>query len=413
MKLFLIIVFAITPVSQSQHETAAVVRTGIDVLVENNFSILKGKRVGLITNPTGATAGLVSAVDVFAHSNQVKLVALFGPEHGVRGDVAAGSRVDSFVDSATGIPVYSLYGKTTKPTEEMLKGIDVLVYHIQDIGVRSYTYINTMAKAMAAAAEHGIEFVVLDRPNPLTGNTIEGNVLDMKFKSFVGMFPIPYVYGMTCGELAAMMNNEGWLEGGKKCKLSVVTMEGWKRSMWWEDTGLQWVPTSPHIPNAATALFCAATGIIGELDGLSVGVGYTLPFQLVGATWIDAAKLAQELNGRNIPGVYFRPIVYTPFYGAMQGKQVSGVQVYFLDRNEVDLVSLQLYIVQTIDELYPARDVFVHSDSSRIKMFDNVMGTDAVRIALEQKVPVAAIIAGWKKEVDAFLPLRNKYLLYE
>jgi len=413
MKLFLIFVFAITPVFQSQHETASIVRTGIDVLVENNFSILKGKRVGLITNPTGATAGLVSAVDVFAHSNQVKLVALFAPEHGVRGDVAAGSHVDSFVDSATGIPVYSLYGKTTKPTAEMLKGIDVLVYDIQDIGVRSYTYINTMSRAMAAAAEHGIEFVVLDRPNPLTGNTIEGNVLDMKFKSFVGMFPIPYVYGMTCGELATMMNNEGWLEGGKKCKLSVVTMEGWKRSMWWEDTGLQWVPTSPHIPNAATALFCAATGIIGELDGLSVGVGYTLPFQLVGATWIDAAQLAQDLNGKNIPGVYFRPIVYAPFYGAMQGKQVSGVQIYLLDRSEVNLVNIQLHIVQTINALYPARDVFVHSDSSRIKMFDNVMGTDAVRIALEQRVPAAAIIAGWKKQVDAFLPLRNKYLLYE
>jgi uncharacterized protein YbbC (DUF1343 family) len=160
-------------------------------------------------------------------------------------------------------------------------------------------------------------------------------------------------------------------------------------------------------------LFCAATGIIGELDGLSVGVGYTLPFQLVGATWIDAAQLAQELNGKNIPGVYFRPIIYTPFYGAMQGKQVNGVQIYLLDRSEVNLVSLQLYIVQMINELYPARDVFVHSDSSRIKMFDNVMGTDAVRIALEKKVPAAVIIADWKKEVDAFVPLRNKYLLYE
>jgi uncharacterized protein YbbC (DUF1343 family) len=413
MKFFLFLLFAITPVSLSQLEIVPVVRTGIDVLVENNFSILKGKRVGLITNPTGVTTGLVSAVDVFAHSDQMTLVALFGPEHGVRGDASAGSRIDSYIDSATGIPVYSLYGKTTKPTAEMLKGIDVLVYDIQDIGVRSYTYINTMAKAMAAAAEHGIEFVILDRPNPLTGNTIEGNVLDTKFKSFVGMFPIPYVYGMTCGELATMLNNEGWLEGRRKCKLTVVTMQGWKRSMWWEDTGLQWVPTSPHIPNAATALFCAATGIIGELDGLSVGVGYTLPFQLVGATWIDAAQLAQELNGKNIPGVYFRPIIYTPFYGAMQGKQVNGVQIYLLDRSEVNLVSLQLYIVQMINELYPARDVFVHSDSSRIKMFDNVMGTDAVRIALEKKVPAAVIIADWKKEVDAFVPLRNKYLLYE
>ncbi len=413
MKLFLLFFFAYPFPLQAQHETVPPVRTGIDVLIENKFSVLQGKRVGLITNPTGVTAGLSSAVDVFAHSNQVKLVALFGPEHGVRGDAAAGSRVDSYVDSATGLPVYSLYGKTTKPTQEMLKGIDVLVYDIQDIGIRSYTYIATMAKAMSAAAEHGIEFVVLDRPDPLTGNAVEGNVLDPKFKSFVGMFPIPYVYGMTCGELATMLNNEGWLEGGTKCKLTVVAMEGWNRSMWWEDTGLQWVPTSPHIPNAATALFCAATGILGELDGLSVGIGYTLPFQLVGAPWIDAAQLAHELNGINIQGVYFRPTVYTPFYGAMQGKQVNGVQIYFLDRSKVNLVNIQLYIVQAINGLYPARDIFNHSDSSRIKMFDNVMGTDAVRIALQQKVPAASIIAGWKKEIDSFMRIRNKYLLYE
>ncbi len=207
--LFLFLSFTFTSASLSQHDPAHVVRTGLDVLVENNFSILKDKRVGLITNPTGVTASLVSAVDVFARSNQIKLVALFAPEHGLRGDAAAGSRVDSYVDSATGLPVYSLYGKTTKPTSEMLKGIDVLVYDIQDIGIRSYTYINTMAKAMSAAADHGIEFVILDRPNPLTGNIIEGNVLDTKFKSFVGMFPIPYVYGMTCGELATMLNAEG------------------------------------------------------------------------------------------------------------------------------------------------------------------------------------------------------------
>jgi len=413
MKFFLFLFFAISSASQSQDRLKPAVKTGIDVLVESNFSALKGKRIGLITNPTGVTGGLVSAVDIFAHSHEVKLVALFAPEHGVRGDFTAGARVDSYIDSATGVPVYSLYGKTTKPAAEMLEGVDVLVYDIQDIGVRSYTYINTMAKAMAAAAEHGIEFVILDRPNPLTGNAIEGNVLDTKFKSFVGMFPIPYVYGMTCGELATLLNNERWLEGGRKCDLHVVTMEGWKRSMWWEDTGLQWVPTSPHIPNAATALFCAATGIIGELDGLSVGIGYTLPFQLVGAQWIDAPSLAQELNSQNIPGVYFRPIIYTPFYGAMQGKRVNGVQIYLLNRDEVDLVSLQLYIVQTINGLYPAKDVFVHSDSSGIKMFDNVMGTDAVRIALEKGVPAAAIISSWKKDVKTFMDVRKKYLLYK
>jgi len=412
-KFFFFLILAATAASQTPHEPAPAVRTGIDVLVENDFSILKGKRVGLITNPTGVTAGLISAADIFSHADQLKLVALFGPEHGIRGDAVAGSRIDSYIDSATGVPVYSLYGKTTKPTGEMLKGIDVLVYDIQDIGVRSYTFISTMANAMSAAAEHNIEFVVLDRPDPLTGNKVEGNVLDPKFKSFVGLFPIPYVYGMTCGELASLLNNEGWLEGGKKCKLAVVTMEGWNRSMWWEDTGLQWIPTSPHIPFAATALFCAATGIIGELEGLNVGVGYTMPFQVVGAPWVDGKALARTLNSKYIAGVHFRPVVYTPFYGPMQGKQVNGVEIHLMDREQADLVNIQLYILQAIDEFYPDRDILSHSDSSRVRMFDRVMGTDAVRIALEQKVPVPTIVAEWKREVEAFLPIRKKYLLYE
>ena len=226
---------------------------------------------------------------------------------------------------------------------------------------------------MSAAAEHGIDFVVLDRPNPLTVwpssykcprrevQIVRRHVFDSD------------VYGMTCGELAMMVNGEGWLEGGRKCRLTVIPMEGWRRSMWWEETGLPWVPTSPHIPYAATSLFCAATGMIGELDGVSVGIGYTLPFQLVGAPWIDAARFARALNGLDLPGVHFRPTVYTPFYGAMQGKQVSGVQNYVTDRSKANLVNLQLYSLQAIDELYRARDVFAHSDSSRLRMFDSVM----------------------------------------
>jgi len=343
---------------QSQPRPKPVIKTGIDVLIENNFSPLTGKRVGLITNPTGVTNTLVSTVDIFARAKELKLVALYGPEHGVRGDVVAGGRIESYTDSATGIPVFSLYGKTQKPTPEMLKGVDVLVYDIQDIGSRSYTYINTMAVAMEAAAENNVDFVVLDRPNPLTGNRIEGNILDVKYKSFVGMFPIPYVYGMTCGELATLLNGEGWLEGGVACRLTVIKMKGWNRSMWWEDTGLEWVPTSPHIPNAVTALFYAGTGILGELDAVSIGVGYTLPFQLVGTSWIDASRFAQALNAKKIAGVYFRSISYRPFYAAMQGKQVSGVQIYILDREKVNLVNLQLHIIQVMNELYPAKSIF-------------------------------------------------------
>ena len=398
---------------QSQPRPKPVIKTGIDVLIENNFSPLTGKRVGLITNPTGVTNTLVSTVDIFARAKELKLVALYGPEHGVRGDVVAGGRIESYTDSATGIPVFSLYGKTQKPTPEMLKGVDVLVYDIQDIGSRSYTYINTMAVAMEAAAENNVDFVVLDRPNPLTGNRIEGNILDVKYKSFVGMFPIPYVYGMTCGELATLLNGEGWLEGGVACRLTVIKMKGWNRSMWWEDTGLEWVPTSPHIPNAVTALFYAGTGILGELDAVSIGVGYTLPFQLVGTSWIDASRFAQALNAKKIAGVYFRSISYRPFYAAMQGKQVSGVQIYILDREKVNLVNLQLHIIQVMNELYPAKSIFELSDASRNQMFDKVMGTDAVRLALEKNVSVEGIVSPWKKDIDSFRLIRKKYLLYE
>lgn len=394
-------------------QNTPVVKTGIDVLIENHFDILKGKRIGLITNPTGVTGRLESTVDVLAKAKDVKLVALFGPEHGVRGDAEAGATVESYIDSATGVPVYSLYGKTRKPTPEMLKNIDALVYDIQDIGSRSYTFINTMAYGMEAAAENNIEFIVLDRPDPLTGNKIEGNVLDTAFKSFVGMFPIPYVYGMTCGELATMINKEGWLEGGKKCNLTVVKMKGWKRSMWWDETGLPWVPTSPHIPNSETALYYAATGITGELDAVNIGVGYTMPFQLFGTPWIEQNKLAEILNAMNLSGIHFRPMTYVPFYGNMKGMQVHGVQIYFLDRNEVNLVATQFYIVEALYRLYPDKDIFTMSDHSRLAMFDKVMGTDSVRRALMNHVPVNTIMTEWRKDIADFLPLRKKYLLYE
>ena len=411
--LFLFAFSPFSPLSHSQPQSQPSVKTGIDVLIDQDFSILRGKRVGLITNPTGVTSDLRSTADVLAGTKQLRLVALFGPEHGIRGDALAGQSVDSYIDSATGVPVYSLYGKITKPTTAMLKGIDVLVYDIQDIGTRSYTFISTMARAMEAAAENDIEFVVLDRPNPLTGNRVEGNILDLKFKSFVGMFPIPYVYGMTCGELAMLLNGEGWIGGRKKCKLDVVRMQGWDRTMLWHKTGLQWIPPSPHIPTAETALFCAATGALGELDALSVGVGYTMPFQLVGAPWIDAALLAKRMGALRLPGVRFRPATYIPFYAAMKGKQVNGIQIYIVDPEKANLVNIQLYLMQTINELYPSRNIFGLADSIEVTMFDKVMGTDAVRLALAANLPVEKIISEWKQETDQFLPIRKKYLLYQ
>ncbi len=388
-------------------------KPGIEVLAASDFSILKGKRVGLVTNPTGITSSFESTVDVLARSSQFTLVALFGPEHGVRGDVTAGAKIDNFTDPATGLPVYSLYGKTRKPTPEMLKGIDVMVYDIQDIGSRSYTYINTMAYVMEAAAEQNIDVVILDRPNPLNGNRVEGNILDMKFRSFVGQYPIPYVYGMTCGEFAVMLNEEGWLEGGKKCKLTVIKMENWKRWMHWENTKLPWVLTSPHVPYAETALYYSAIGMLGELETVNIGVGYTMPFYLVGQEWINGTDLAKSLNGKRLPGVYFRPMSYKPYYGKQTGKQLSGVQIHILDRSAVNVTNIQLHVIEALIALYPDKNPFLLADSNRNAMFDKVAGTDSVRKQLTAGVPAAAIIASWQRDVEQFLLLRKKYLLYE
>ena len=275
---------------------AQFVKTGLEVLHANNFSNIKGKNVGLITNVTGVNHKLVSSVDILYNSYKVKLVALYGPEHGVRGDTPAGDHVGFFKDSKTGLPVYSLYGKTRKPNKEMLKGIDILVYDIQDIGSRSYTYISTLGLAMEAAAENNIKIVVLDRPNPLGGVKMEGMITEPGFISFVSQFPIPYIHGFTAGELATFLNEEGLLANGIKCNLEVVSMEGWKREMNFEATGLPWVPSSPHIPHRNSSYYYPVSGILGELYVFNIGVGYTLPFQLFAAEWIDADSLSGNLN---------------------------------------------------------------------------------------------------------------------
>jgi uncharacterized protein YbbC (DUF1343 family) len=392
---------------------AQTVMTGIDVLAGTAFKQIEGKRIGLITNPTGISYNFASTVDILASAKNITLSGLYGPEHGVRGDVTAGAKIESHVDPVTGIPVHSLYGKTRKPTPEMLKGIDVLVYDIQDIGSRSYTYINTMAYAMEAAAENNIEFVVLDRPNPLGGIRVEGNILDMKFRSFVGQYPIPYVYGMTCGEFATMLNEEGWLAGGKKCALTVVKMKNWKRSMAWEETGLPWVPTSPHVPNAPNAVYYSASGIIGELQTVNIGVGYTMPFQLIGAEWINNRQFAAALNSKRLPGVYFRPLSYKPYYGDQQGKQLSGVQIHITDPGSANLTNINLHILEVLISLYPDKNPFLLADSSRNAMFDKVMGTDDVRKKLTAGVTASSIIASWEKEIADFMKMRKKYLLYD
>jgi uncharacterized protein YbbC (DUF1343 family) len=290
------------------------VHPGIDVLIARDFDVLAEKRIGLVTNPTGVTRDLRSTIDVLHAAPGVRLVRLFGPEHGVRGAAPAGKHVGHFTDDATGLEVHSLYGPTRKPKPEMLAGLDVLVFDIQDIGSRSYTYISTLALVMEAAAEQGIEVVVLDRPNPLGGERIEGRPLDLKYRSFVGHLPIPYCHGMTVGELARMINGEGWLPDGRQCALTVVPMRGWQRSMTFAATGLPWVPTSPHIPRADSAYFYAATGIMGELHVISEGVGYPLPFEVVGRPRRVGAQAGRGLEppgatGRTVSAVLLRAVL--------------------------------------------------------------------------------------------------------
>ena len=389
------------------------VKTGIEVLRERQFDVLKGKRVGLITNPTGITSDFEPTIDVLFKASDVKLVALFGPEHGVRGDAEAGKAVESSVDLKTGLPVYSLYGRNRKPSADMLRGIDVLVYDIQDIGARPYTFISTMGYAMEAAAENGIEFVVLDRPDPLTGSRVEGTMLDDRFKSFVGMYPIPYVYGMTVGELARMINGEGWLNGGKQCKLTVIPLEGWKRSMWWDQTGLPWVPPSPHIPHASTPMFFVMTGLLGELGTANQGVGYTLPFELVGAPWIDGDQLARFLNAQGMPGVQFRPLTYKPFYLDTTGAIYNGVQIHVTDRDRVELSVVQFSILEALYRLYPDWNIFGRAKPDKIQMFDKVIGTDEVRKMLTNHGNVDDLLRQIDKERAQFMIKRERYLLYE
>lgn len=387
------------------------IKTGIEMLKKQQFKCLEGKRVGLITNPTGVDNHLQSTIDILHAAPNVNLVALFGPEHGVRGDVHAGDHVTDNKDATTGLPVYSLYGKTRKATPDMLKDIDVLVYDIQDIGCRSFTYISTMGLAMQAAAENNKEFIVLDRPNPLGGLKVEGNLTEDDCISFVSQFKIPYVYGLTCGELALLLNNEQML--GKPCNLTVVKMKGWKRKMDYVSTGLQWIPSSPHIPHAHSAFFYPVSGILGELGYVSIGVGYTIPFQMFATSWMKADELAQRLNNLHVPGIIFRPIHLRPFYSVGKGEELQGVQVHITDFKKAPLSEIQFLVMQEAAILYPEHAVFDHADSKRFRMFDQVSGSKQIRERFSRRHRWDDIKSYWNKDVDAFKKLSKKYYLYK
>ncbi len=388
------------------------VLAGLDVLLEDGGP-LKEKKAGLITNPTGITRDGRQNIDALSAAPDVELAALFAPEHGVRGQYYAGERVGTHEDEATGLPVYSLYGETRRPESEWLEGLDALVYDIQDTGNRSYTYIYTMAYAMEAARDAGIPFFVLDRPDPFGGTLVDGNILDPeKGTSFVGLYPIAYLYGMTPGELARYFNTE--FEIG--CDLRVIEMKGWRRSATFEETGLKWVLPSQHVPRPETAYHMAATGTIGELHTVSVGIGFTLPFEVVGAPWIDSGEFARELRARELPGVEFRPLVLVPRYGTYEGESCHGVQIHITDSSRMRPVSLGIHIMDTLQSMYqdehPLGDSQDETARGRIRMFNRVMGTDEVRNALLEGAGADEIIESWQADVNAFLETRERYLLY-
>jgi uncharacterized protein YbbC (DUF1343 family) len=403
------------------------VKPGVEVFLERHLDLVKGKRVGLITNPTGTDGFLRSTIDLFLTNPAVKLVALYGPEHGVRGNAQAGEYVPFTIDEKYNLPMFSLYGQSFKPDPGMLKnidaymrsfdtketgkvpetamvnGIDVMIFDIQDVGTRVYTYVATMAYAMQAAAENGIDFVVLDRPNPIDGVDTEGPVLEYpEFSSFIGLFPIPERHGMTAGELARLFNDKFL---ARKARLTVIPMEGWKREMWFDETGLPWVIPSPNMPTLDTA--GVYPGLVAlEGTNLSEGRGTTKPFELFGAPWIDGYELAKTLNGLGLPGVRFREAWFTPSFSKFQGQLCGGCQIHVTDRAAFRPFAAALHIIKTVRDAYPGKFEF-HAD-----YFDKVMGTDSVRMALEAGTGVPDILENIRPGLEAFIELRKPYLLY-
>jgi uncharacterized protein YbbC (DUF1343 family) len=377
---------------------SATVALGIDVLEQSDYALLRGKRVGLITNQTGIDSqGNRTRVLLAKHCN---LVALYTPEHGLEGREKAGRYVKSRRDSLTAVTAYSLYGPTRKPTPAMLRGIDVLVFDIQDIGCRSYTYISTMGKCMEAAAENNIDFVVLDRPNPLGASRVEGPLVERPWISFVSQYPIPYVHGLTIGELAKMINGKGWL--GMRCNLTVVPMRRWTRNMAWDETGLRWVPTSPNIPKPTTPAYYVATGMIGELNGVETGVGGYAPFEIVSARWLNAERFTSYLRSLSMPGVYFQPF----HHGRAQGALIR-----IEPNSSANLTALGIYILAELNRSSGGQ-VFRKSSRSQLDLFYKEYGSSSIRSQLEHGASAESIVRSWDRDVEQFRKDRASYLLY-
>ncbi len=409
--MFLLLISA-TGCSRPDTRTVAVL-TGADRVAAGEKALLVGKRVGLITNHTGVTRDGRHIADVLHEDRQIDLAALFGPEHGIRGRAEAGERVESDIDAATGLRVFSLYGQTRKPTPDMLDGLDVLVFDIQDIGTRFYTYISTMSLAMEAAAEKGIPFVVLDRPNPIGGVVVEGPVLDPELRSFVGIHPIPLRHGMTVGELARMFNEEGWLKNGVRAKLHVIPMHGWKRRMLYDETGLKWIAPSPNMPSLQTALLYPGMGLL-EATNFSEGRGTDRPFEMVGAPWLDSEGVIHELRVQFGDEIEFQPVTFVPkdipgkaTNPKYEGEICQGIRFAVRDGHRLQAVKLGLALILALQKH--------HADAFQIhdRRMHLMSGQHWVAEALKQVGTVDELISRWQPDVEQFLQLRSKYLLYD
>ena len=373
---------------------------GDDIFVSETWRELKGRRIGIVTNASGVLSGGTSVVDAVRANPQIRVKALFAPEHGLRGDHDAGTYVPSYTDPKTGLPVYSLYGETRHPSAKMLEGIDVLVFDIQDVGARPYTYMSTMAYVMESAKQYNKEIWVLDRPNPIGGVKTEGPVLDPAYKSFIGLYPIPERHGMTIGELAMMFNDHF----GIGAKLRVIKINGWTRDMLWADTHLRWTPTSPNVPYALTPLVYLATGLIDE-GGVNNGVGTDRPFEYAGGYGFDAVAFARTLNARAIPGARFEPITWVPLRGFWAGKTLAGALIHVDDPHAFTNVRTAL-------EILVAARAQGRLRITNAASFDRDWGTDTVRLGLLSGASPDAIAASWESGLSSYRAVRERYLLY-
>ena len=373
---------------------------GIDVLASRNFDLIQGKRVGLITNQTSMTGRGERTRTAMQRALGRNLVALYAPEHGIDGTIGAGVHVSTRRDSVTGLIVYSLYGPTRKPTPAMLAPIDVLVFDLQDIGCRSYTYISTMIVSMEAAAENGKLFVVLDRPNPMGGWRVEGPPLEPQWKSFVGQVPVPYVHGMTAGEIAHMACTRGWVS--RVPQMTTVKMQGWNRSMVWQDTGLRWHPTSPNIPYATSPFYYVATGILGGAAAVDVGIGSDNPFGYAGGSGVNPGALLAASQRWNTPGVRFSPYSREGF---------GGVKLHIDPRNSTDLTGLDVMLLAEINRLTGGKAVRGMS-GSKLNLFNKVFGSESLHRDLLRGTPGPVIASRWQGWVQSFRSQRQGFLLY-